>query len=153
MIRLYTSSSYFKADETIIDNEAFFNNNVSAKYLTDSSLMVMSDIDKAKLIDRKTGKIETPYGITSIRDLSTGCKTILNCIFIHENPERYPTVKAINATECGWNAIDRLFEYIESIDIFDIAIIIEHDNDLYKCKDREYLVNNDKHIKSMLEFF
>lgn len=45
MIRLYTSSSYFKDDETIIDNEAFFNNNVSAKYLTDSSLMTMQTIN------------------------------------------------------------------------------------------------------------
>lgn len=67
----------------------------------------MLDIDNAKLIDKRTGKIETPYGITDIKDLSTGCKTVLNYIFMVENPEMYSIVKAINATECGWNALEK----------------------------------------------
>ena len=33
MVRLYTSGKYFKDNEIIIDNDSFFNNNVSAKIL------------------------------------------------------------------------------------------------------------------------
>ena len=79
MVRLYTSGKYFKDNEIIIDNDSFFNNNVSAKSLSENSIKVMEEVDHAKLLDQNIGKIETPYGITGIQDLSTGCKTILNC--------------------------------------------------------------------------
>ena len=85
MVRLYTSGKYFKDNEIIIDNDSFFNNNVSAKSLSENSIKVMEEVDHAKLLDQNIGKIETPYGSTGIQDLSTGCKTILNCIFLQEN--------------------------------------------------------------------
>ena len=154
MIRLYSSDKYFSKEEMIVDNEAFFNNNISAKNLSEKSKDIMQNIDKAVLLDNKTGKIETPYGIASIKDLSTGCKTILNYIFITEHLETYPMVKAINATECGWNALEELFRYIEcSSKEQDIDIIVEHDNDLYMCEDREYLVNGERKINSMFDFY
>lgn len=152
MIQIYNSMNFFDEEEIIVDNEGFFNNNVSAKSLSETSLNIMCKIDKARLLDKKTGKIETPYGITSIYDLSTGCKTILNCIFITENPDIYPSIRAINATECGWNAVDELFSFIESNSI-QIGVIIEHDNLLYKCKDREYMVNNERRIDTMFDFY
>ena len=83
MVRLYTSGKYFKDNEIIIDNDSFFNNNVSAKSLSENSIKVMEEVDHAKLLDQNIGKIETPYGITGIQDLSTGCKTILNLSLIH----------------------------------------------------------------------
>ena len=85
MVRLYTSGKYFKDNEIIIDNDSFFNNNVSAKSLSENSIKVMEEVDHAKLLDQNIGKIGTPYSITGIQDLSTGCKTILNCIFLQES--------------------------------------------------------------------
>ena len=64
MVRLYTSGKYFKDNEIIIDNDSFFNNNVSAKSLSENSIKVMEEVDHAKLLDQNIGKIETPYGIT-----------------------------------------------------------------------------------------
>lgn len=152
MIKIYTSNRFFEDREIIIDNESFFNNNIRPKQLSKTSLEVMWRIDKAKLIDTRTGKIETPYGICSIRDLSTGCKTVLNCIYIIEHKDKYPNAKAIELTECGWNAIEEVFQYFEDNKIEHIGLVIEHDNFLFKCKDRDYLVDNKRHIKSMYEF-
>lgn len=152
MVRIYNSQMYFKSGEVIVDNESFFNNNVFSHSFSKNSLMSMLVIDKAKLLDENTGKIETPFGIADIKDLSTGCKTVLNCIYVNEHPEVYPSVKAINATECGWNAIEELFKYIETRGC-DIAVVIEHDNDLYKCNDRVYILNGKEEIHSMYDFY
>ena len=152
MINIYKSGTNFKGDEIILDNESFFNNNVSARSLTDMSLTVMNEIDKAVLLDKKSGKIETPYGITGIRDLSTGCKTVLNYIFIKENTEKYPNVKAIDGTECGWNALDKLFDIIEKEHDSKIIIVLQHDNDLYKCQDRKYCIDGITQIDTLYDF-
>lgn len=152
MINIYTHHDSFKPDEIIIDNESFFNNNVSPRTLGDESLSVMWEIDRARLLDSKTGKMETPYGIASIRDLSTGCKTVLNYIFITEFRNRYPNVKAIDATECGWNAIEKLFSIIEERKDEEIIVVIQHNNDLYECEDREYCINGEEIIYSMYDF-
>ena len=47
MVRLYTSGKYFKDNEIIIDNDSFFNNNVSAKSLSENSIKVMEEVDHA----------------------------------------------------------------------------------------------------------
>ena len=121
MVRLYTSGKYFKDNEIIIDNDSFFNNNVSAKSLSENSIKV----------------------------LSTGCKTILNCIFLQENQKVYPTVRAINATECGKNALEQLFCYIDKTNM-DIGIVLEHEDEIYECGNREYLINDSERITDLL---
>ena len=140
MVRLYTSGKYFKDNEIIIDNDSFFNNNVSAKSLSENSIKVMEEVDHAKLLD---------HGITGIQDLSTGCKTILNCIFLQENQKVYPTVRAINATECGKNALEQLFCYIDKTNM-DIGIVLEHEDEIYECGNREYLINDSERITDLL---
>ena len=151
MIRIYRDRRKFKEENILLDNEAFFNNNVSPKNLNKASLRIMKDIDKADLIDSNIGTIQTPYGITSIDSLSTGCKTVINYIVIASNCEIYKDVKAICATECGWNALEELFEQIESMG-YDIGVIIEHDNKLYNCSDRKYCIDDTTIIDSMLEY-
>ena len=42
---------------------------------------------------------ETPYGVCSKDYLSTGCKTVLNLIYIYRHRDEYGFVDAINATE------------------------------------------------------
>lgn len=149
MIRLYTSLNFFKPDEILLDNEAFFKNNIGASDISDKGLKAMKLLDGAILLDKNTGKIQTPFGICSIYDLSTGCKTLLNVIYLIEY-NKYPQVKAINCTECGWNALEQIFELLDETNAF--GIIIEHDNELYNCSDRDYLVNDKEHITSMFDF-
>jgi len=141
MIKIYTYINKLARESVVVDNEAFFGMNISARGLSNRSLEVMREIDRAELLDRRTGKIETPYGICGLEGLSTGCKTILNYIHITENRDKYKKVKAINATECGWNALDNLFRQLDT-DNSDIIIVLEHTDDIELCEDRECLVNN-----------
>ena len=92
MVRLYTSGKYFKDNEIIIDNDSFFNNNVSAKSLSENS---------------------------------------------------------INATECGKNALEQLFCYIDKTNM-DIGIVLEHEDEIYECGNREYLINDSERITDLL---
>ena len=140
MIKLYRSITFFDVDSIIVDNESFFNDYVSARYLGQEELTVMKLIDGAELLDRETGKIQTPYGICSIEDLSTGCKTILNIIFIYKNRQRFLELKAISLNECGRNSLDIIFEFIDTTN-FDINFILEHDDDVFECKQHNFLIN------------
>ena len=49
MVRLYTSGKYFKDNEIIIDNDSFFNNNVSAKSLSENSIKVMEEVQEEQM--------------------------------------------------------------------------------------------------------
>lgn len=68
-------------------------------------------------------------------------------ILEHKNESEH--IKAINATECGYNALDELLDVIDTSGS-DLSIILEHKNDLEKCKEREYLINDTREIKSLL---
>ena len=149
MVKIYKSLSYFDMANILYDNEGFFNNNINGKRLNNDSNEVMQRIDKSELIDINLSTIKTPYGVCNIKCLSTGCKTVLNTIYIMEHKKEYEYVKAINATECGWNALDVLFDIIDR-NAYNIALIIEHKNDLFHCSERDYLINGDKQIKNLL---
>ncbi|MFR8845589.1 MAG: hypothetical protein ACLVGL_11340 [Waltera sp.] len=123
MVRLYTSGKYFKDNEIIIDNDSFLITMYLQKAFPKILLRSWKKLTMQSYWIRISGKIETPYGITGIQDLSTGCKTILNCIFLQENQKVYPTVRAINATECGKNALEQLFCYIDKTNM-DIGIVL-----------------------------
>lgn len=64
-------------------------------------------IDNAKLLDENTGLIKTPMGLTSVNNLSMGCKTALNVAFVRKHPEL--NISTINVTECGYNALEVIF--------------------------------------------
>lgn len=149
MIKIYTSINYFNLENILYDNEGFFNNNINGKRLNDDSKEVIQRIDKSELIDINLSTIKTPYGICNIKYLSTGCKTVLNTIYIMEHKEEYENVEAINATECGWNALEVLFDILDR-NSYNMALIIEHENDLYKCSERDYLINGEKQLRNLL---
>jgi len=153
MVKIYTSMDYFDMSNIIIDNESFFKNNISSKRLSKQSFNVMEKIDNAVLIDIGLGTIKTPYGITSIQHLSTGCKTVLNYIYIIDNMadiEMLNDIKAISANECGWNALEELFKVAESKET-NIGIILEHENGVCMCSDREYCVDDTRYIHSLFD--
>lgn len=148
MIKIYRSDNFFSKSETIIDCDGFFRNHINSLSLSNEALEAMKIIDNATLIDRDIGTIQTPFGICNIDDMSTGCKTVITVLYLHANKDRYSNIKAVNATECGTNGLDLMFEYIDKLGI-GISIIIKH-QDIFKCKDRDYLIDGKHKVKSLL---
>ncbi len=48
----------------------------------EEAAQIVKSIDNAELLDENTGLIKTPFGLASVNNLSTGCKTTLNVAFI-----------------------------------------------------------------------
>lgn len=105
MIYLYTEKQ--EKENWILKNDLYFNLHTSNLPLTEKDKEAIWKIDTAKVTD--DNHIETKYGLGTIRNLSSGCKTYLNII---KNPE-----KIVSAEECGGNVLTLLFE-LEGIHIF-----------------------------------
>lgn len=147
MVRIYTSLE--KIDTSIkdlqsrykIDNEALFRSHTLKESITKEDEEVMKKIDNAEIIevsrenkDSKDLLIKTPYGVTTIENLSTGCKTVLNFLHLKDNNI------ILDITECGWNALEELFKYYEDKKS-SIILILRHKNYTYNCSKRQYIVN------------
>jgi hypothetical protein len=118
---------------------------LSPKDIDDIGEKYIAFIDGASLIDKNIGTIKTPFGVTSIKDLSTGAKTVLNVMHVAKNKLDY----AVDITECGWNAIDCIFEFLDQNDNC-VQILLQH-VEFRECKDHEYLVNDSIHCKDTEE--
>ena len=81
MIDIYTNKSDSK--NWIFQNDLYFNLNTGNEEMTQSEIDLIQQIDDAKLTPDK--HIETKYGLGTIRNLSSGCKTLLNIV---KHPDR-----------------------------------------------------------------
>ena len=97
MIDIYTEKKDTK--DWIIKNDLFFNLNTSNEEMSDNEVALIKQIDDAKLKPDK--HIETKYGLGTIRNLSSGCKTLLNIV---KHPE-----KVVCVEECGPNVLKFIF--------------------------------------------
>lgn len=70
-----------------------------ATSLSQKQKKIIEIIDHAKVTPEK--RIETKYGLGTLRNLSSGCKTLLN---VMKNPD-----KIVNIEECGQNVLELLF--------------------------------------------
>lgn len=148
MINLYRDLSFFGENEVLDDPEMFFINRISASDLSPDSLRMLKIIDNATLLDIKSSKVETPFGICSIDDISTGCKVAVCVVYLNEHRKDFEAIKAVYATEAGVNALDCIFDYLEKTK-FDIPIITEQE-DIFDCKDRIYRVDGGLTVDSLL---
>lgn len=146
LIDIYTYIEDFDEETIIIDNDAYFNENVVAKTFGSLESRVIKEIDNATIIDYQTGAIKTSYGIGALENLSTGCKTVLNYIYVSKNDRR---IKALDASFCGANALEVLFSTIEELE-YPLSIVLRHRDELYKCKEREYRINGERVIRNLL---
>ena len=80
-------------------NDWYFNLYTSNESISETEKKIIEIIDHAKVTPEK--RIETKYGLGTLRNLSSGCKTLLN---VMKNPQ-----KIVNADECGQNVLDILF--------------------------------------------
>ena len=97
MIDIYTEK--IDSKDWIIKNDLFFNLNTSNEEMSDNEVALIKQVDGAKLTPDK--HIETKYGLGTIRNLSSGCKTLLNIV---KHPE-----KVVCVEECGPNVLKVIF--------------------------------------------
>ena len=105
MIDIYTEKKDSK--DWIIKNDLFFNLNTSNEEMSDNEVALIKQVDEAKLTPDK--HIETKYGLGTIRNLSSGCKTLLNIV---KHPE-----KVVCVEECGPNVLKVIFS-MDNIKIY-----------------------------------
>lgn len=146
-IHIYTNYINLELKDILIDNEAYFNENILSRDFGEFELQAMQKIDGASILDKEQGTIRTSRGITSIDKLSTGCKTILNYLAIIKKP--VCEFKAINVTQCGWNALEVIFE-IEENKNSGMGFLLLHKDSLFYCKERDYVIDNDRYIRNLL---
>ena len=89
MIDIYTIKKDSK--DWIIYNDLYFNLNTANEEMTEKDIAIIKRADDAILTQDK--HIQTKYGLGTIRNLSSGCKTLLNII-------KYPE-KVVCVEECG----------------------------------------------------
>ena len=97
MIDIYTEKKASK--DWILQNDLYFNLNTSNEEMSQNEINLIWQVDEARLTPDK--HIETKYGLGTIRNLSTGCKTLLNII---KHPD-----KVVCVEECGSNVLNIIF--------------------------------------------
>ena len=114
MIDIYTDKKDSK--DWILQNDLYFNLNTSNEEMSSNEINLIQQVDEAKLTPDK--HIETKYGLGTIRNLSSGCKTLLNIV---KHPD-----KVVNVEECGPNVLKIIFTmdnikiYMSRPSLFDI---------------------------------
>ena len=97
MIDIYTEKRDSK--DWILQNDLYFNLNTSNEEMSQKEIDLIQQVDNAKLTPDK--HIETKYGLGTIRNLSSGCKTLLNIV---KHPD-----KVVCVEECGPNVLTIIF--------------------------------------------
>lgn len=97
MIEIYTVKRESK--DWILQNDLYFNLYTGNEEMSENERNLIWKIDEAKLTPDK--HIETKYGLGTIRNLSSGCKTLLNIV---KHPE-----KVVCVEECGPNVLKVIF--------------------------------------------
>ena len=105
MIDIYTKKQ--DSPDWIILNDMYFNLYTSNEEISEYEAKLIHQVDKAKLTADK--HIETRYGIGTIRNLSTSCKTLLNIV-------KYPE-KVVSVEECGSDVLKIIFS-LDNIKIY-----------------------------------
>ena len=97
MIDIYTE----KRDSTdwILRNDLYFNLYTSNKVMLQNEIDLIQRVDEAKLIPDKRNEIK--YGLGTIRNLLSSCKTLLNIV---KHPD-----KVVCVDECGPNVLKIIF--------------------------------------------
>lgn len=121
MINIYTDIKFCKGYSRFMTrHDAWFSRNLSEFYdagklpcfYTKEILDAIKSIDKAEVLDYNLGTICTPYGITSVENLSTGCKAYINVLLHKMYSEE--TV-CVDTRELGYNVISRIIPELRDV--------------------------------------
>ena len=130
---------------TIYSNDTWFYKNVMPDILfLKSCAKYIKEIDNAVIVDYKLMQAKSEKGVYSVKDFSTGLKTILNVVYLLRKKDTTPII--VNATECGDKVMNILFEIVNNSRI---GLYITHDI-LEMSESFQYYVN-DKKIEDTME--
>jgi hypothetical protein len=135
---IYTNKDLLSEQELIEFNDAYFNVITYNDGFTEPDKRIMEKIDNAQIID--INKIETPYGIGAITNLSTGCKTLINIL--------HNSNKVINISECGENAVNLISE----LNIPDVYLYMPFMQLLNMCDGDTAIINNNTSVHNLKEY-
>lgn len=116
MLRIYTSADKInngKETEVIINK--IFDTRIGYKNIDEEIKAVMQEIDGAELIGTD-GAIKTDLGVCSIKQLSTGVKTVI-LMLVYKDRFNY------DVTSCGANVLPKVFEVAER---YNISLVLRH---------------------------
>lgn len=151
MINIVTDKKYLDNDYIMFENsDDFVEAFVTSKDFSELDLFALSEIDGAVLEDKSTDLIKTKFGLTTLSFVSTGCKTVLMYLYYMRNRDKYSGKVVVDINECGWNAIDVLFECADRLNDNSMIFYLCHQNGVHLCKERDYLVNNTRKITNLL---
>jgi len=122
MLHLYSSYEKFAGDIVLYNNDTVFNVHTAYSDFDEKDLEFMKKYDDAELVDPKNKleiSVRTRYGITSIMNLSTGLKTLLNL----RNMKNMNQYKALDITEAGPNVLIDIFNCADELEI---PLILQH---------------------------
>ena len=105
VIDIYTEKK--ESSSWILKNDLYFNLHTSNEEMTEKDRKLIQQADDAVLTPDK--HIETKYGLGTIRNLSSGCKTLLNIV---KHPD-----KVVCVEECGPNVLKLIFQ-MDNIKIY-----------------------------------
>lgn len=136
-------------DRVVRDAESYFNVKVKpdVRNFAEVDLNVMKKIDGAVLLDSNLGTIQTKFGITNIKSLSSGCKTILSYLYMKRNSDSQGD-KILDITECGANALEMLFQCVDYYQDSKTVFLLGHTYGLLYVKDRDYCIDG-KFMRSL----
>ena len=105
MIDIYTKKK--ESPDWILKNDLYFNLYTGNEEMTEQDKKLIRQADDAILTP--DNHIETKYGLGTIRNLSSGCKTLLNIV---KHPD-----KVVCVEECGPNVLKMIFQ-MDNIKIY-----------------------------------
>lgn len=142
MVNTYSSEETLPKGVTTIGSvPAAFAIYFSFKSADEIDEAIMQAIDKAVIVDRRSGLVRTPYGLADRRKLSNGCKTALLTHWIKKNNR---TDLAIDVVSCGYNALDEVYKLVDNTDI----CVIQRNIPTHRCKWKGELTYDGKYIGS-----
>lgn len=145
MVHTYSSAETLpEGVKTIGSVPAAFAVYFSFKAADEIDEAIMQAIDKAVIVDRRTGLVRTPFGLADRRKLSNGCKTALLTHWIKKNNR---TDLAIDVVSCGYNALDEVYKLVDNTDI----CVIQRTIPTHRCKWEGELTYDGKYIGSPMD--
>lgn len=150
MINIWTDKNLITKDcDFFEDCDLFVDSFVSSIEFLDRDFSAIRIIDRAEVTDINLGEVRTPYGLTDIGNLSSGCKTVLTYLHILRKKDVASNRAVINVTESGVNALNVLFNFADEDNRSDIIFYLGYVNKLNDCVQKDYLINNSDRISSL----
>lgn len=143
MVKVYESIEKLPQGTKILRNcSAYFNLYARIEDFGELEFCAMKEIDSAVPLEVTPNLIKIPFGVTTIKSLSSGCKTVIVYLYLCRNyKEQQPA--AISNISCGYNAMEILFQCMEELQNDKVLVLLEHLSGLYECQNREYLVDDE----------